>query len=806
MRRRIGWYASLVGVTITNIAYGAQFEEAKVTAVVHDVKLLRGQVVLRSATLNDEIRGDTAVRTGLESRSELTFPDLTLARLGANTIFSFNQKAREVNLINGAILLRVPKNSGGATITTDAVTAGIVGTTVMMEYHPRGIAKFIVLEGVARLYLKKRFGESVLVRAGEMMIIRWGATELSEPVAVDISEIMRTSLLITGFGPLPSAPLIATAETDQIQRESQGQLAETNLVIYGSGTLVTVGDETDQRFAAAPPSNPKFGRPETVKTPNPFPITNATQINTDPIITNGKITASGKIYRGATEDGRMSEYLFGSTSAFDTALRFDQFFKDLANLPVAVFKFQNLALLGNPTITVGQNGVTKLGLIGVNGITSGAPGGGLTFNGLDLLFLGTKAGSINLAGNISFQNLSTLAVYARGPGSNLTLASPISGITNLLLAAENALQIGTSLNAFSSLTVDAGGDLGSNGALAFAVQNSSPGNAAIDVTAANINATSLSTVIDNNQGGSIGGSTTINVAVAGNAAIARDATFQINGSDAAASAAININGGNYNAGGTFLGFIDGNGILTLNRATVAADVVRVGVFGSNGTLRIGGGSISANTLLHLYAPGSNGTIDFVSNVTLNTSNAIPAIVANTVTIENGVVVTVDANADGVPFPADVFTNVPNYTGSGGNASTTGTFAGNGAATQPFGQAPPFVTKRGTSNTVTLDTTVTPSPETGSLPLLGSRHPHPGPQRGSRLSANQPTFCVIDTSQLQSVLDNVAPAMNGKLHVSSIRADRKTSVKPPAGSIPRRKNSTRSVDPKAPSPVLVSNAR
>src|SRR5689334_1161114 len=190
MRRWIGWYASLAGVTIANIAYGAQFEEAKVTAVVHDVKLLRGEAVLRAAALNDEIRADTAVRTGLESRSELTFPDLTLARLGANTIFRFNQKAREVNLINGAILLRVPKNSGGATITTDAVTAGIVGTTVMMEYHPQGIAKFIVLEGVARLYLKKRVGESILVHAGEMMIVRWGATELSEPVAVDISEIM----------------------------------------------------------------------------------------------------------------------------------------------------------------------------------------------------------------------------------------------------------------------------------------------------------------------------------------------------------------------------------------------------------------------------------------------------------------------------------------------------------------------------------------------------------------------------------------------------------------------------------------
>ena len=61
---------------------------------------------------------------------------------------------------------------------------------------------------------------------------------------------------------------------------------------------------------------------------------------------------------------------------------------------------------------------------------------------------------------------------------------------------------------------------------------------------------------------------------------------------------------------------------------------------ANGTLRIGGGTLSANTLLHLYAPGSNGMIDFVGNTTLNSSGTAAVIAANTVTIENGVVVTI----------------------------------------------------------------------------------------------------------------------------------------------------------------------
>ena len=61
--------------------------------------------------------------------------------------------------------------------------------------------------------------------------------------------------------------------------------------------------------------------------------------------------------------------------------------------------------------------------------------------------------------------------------------------------------------------------------------------------------------------------------------------------------------------------------LWVNIVNLHADIVKIGVFGDNGTLTIGGGMISANTLLKLYAPGSNGIIDFVANVTLNSQGA-----------------------------------------------------------------------------------------------------------------------------------------------------------------------------------------
>jgi len=113
------------------------------------------------------------------------------------------------------------------------------------------------------------------------------------------------------------------------------------------------------------------------------------------------------------------------------------------------------------------------------------------------------------------------------------------------------------------------------------------------------------------------------------------------GSDAAASAAININGGNYSAGGT---------IPRLNRWQWNF-YAPIGPPSPQTLLELGvgnqwhaqdwrwGAASPANTLC-TFMLRCNGTIDFVSNVTLSTSNAIPANLANTVTIENGVVVTV----------------------------------------------------------------------------------------------------------------------------------------------------------------------
>ena len=1055
----------------------AQLKEAQVTQVVKDVKLLPTGAAARPATVNDEVRDGIAVRTGMDSRSELKFTDQTLARLGANTLFSFSEGTRNLNLQDGAMLLRVPKGAGGARINSSAVTAAITGTTVMLETHAstkknkNSYYKFIVLEGTARLYLPGRLGESTLVKAGQMIIMRLDSKMIPEPVDVDIQKITQSSLLITGFGPLGSETLIAFERTRQNEQKNSGQLIETNLVIYGGGTNVILADpntvdvavsaESNAAQSPTPPPTPppppsppptpppssKFGALTVIASPDPFVINSGTTIQTDPTITANGQTNFGKIWRGPATDGRLSVYAFGATSAFDSASGFDT--RVIGDTNGAAFKFNSLQLTGNPTVSI-TNGAINLGLIAINGITSGAPGGTLTFAGIRGLLLATQNGSIDLGSEISFSGLHDLVFYARGANSDLTLSSGISGATNTTLIAQRDVNVDGATLGTQTLEVEAGeninlgvntpvtitgseatllipnsgtgniaggatitlnpaGNLTLNGAngLSLTIDNSdgghigqsatillsSPnltagslnmfinnrnggsigssaqvlcnltgalttqgdvnigssnrndglgggtmatdalvniqansisvggvfdgfvsanaggkvgglaliglnvagdvhsgggtllenqatgfnvvggpfiapglivGDALIVVSAANltsdafissdvsdqsggingnagitfnvtgaiaapevdffvggpaghiggnalvfVNAGSLSAPttgflfqVGNGNGASIGGSAAVDVTatslsgdslfagitsanggtigstagvifnVSGTSTFAHDATFEITGSDGAQAAAIDINGGVYNVGGTFNGFIDGSGGINLNNTTIAADIVKIGVFGANGSLRIGGGSISANTLLHLYAPGSNGIVDFVSNVTLRNAGGAVVIAGNTVTVETGVIVTIAGST-----PANVYANIPNYTGSGGNGSTRGVFGGAGATTQPLVGQPPFDSQ----------TTARAATKQGKSVVSGGG-------RG-------PAIRVSDSSQLASLLDNAAPSPNGKVRISPHGRSHNQSMQ--GGTRTTAAELHRSVDAKARSGVLAS---
>ena len=106
--------ASALGVP----AIAGELKEAQITQIYNQVQTLDPGKDARSSILHEVVHGETSVRTGAQSRGELVFTDNTVTRLGANTVFSFKNGTRDMNLSNGTILLQVPKHIGGAKITT----------------------------------------------------------------------------------------------------------------------------------------------------------------------------------------------------------------------------------------------------------------------------------------------------------------------------------------------------------------------------------------------------------------------------------------------------------------------------------------------------------------------------------------------------------------------------------------------------------------------------------------------------------------------------------------------------------------
>jgi hypothetical protein len=200
-----------IGSTMSVLA--AASNAARVTQAIHKVELLAPNAAPRPASINGNVRPGTAVRTGSDSRAELAFTDRTLARLGANTVFIFGEG--EFDLATGSILLYVPKSSRGGRIDTAVATAAGSSFTAMAEYRRKSWIKFMILEGHATVSLKHHPGETRALRAGQMLIARADATKLPEAQDIDLSKLIKNSLLITGFPPLPNLNLILREAENQ---------------------------------------------------------------------------------------------------------------------------------------------------------------------------------------------------------------------------------------------------------------------------------------------------------------------------------------------------------------------------------------------------------------------------------------------------------------------------------------------------------------------------------------------------------------------------------------------------------------
>ena len=241
--------AFALAIWFPNNVSADELKEAKVTQVIQDVKVLPSNESPRPAVVNDNVHQGTAVQTGGQSRSELTFKDQTITRLGEKTIFSVGEGARTIDLGSGQFLLYVPKKAGGAKIKMGPVTAAITGTTILGNYDPSGLTTFIVLEGGACIYLDS-VGQSIYVGPGQQVTYDPIANRLENPTDVDINQTL-TSPLIKDFRELPSAPLFRT--TVQNQRVVAATAADTGEIAAavraaGASSIATA---TPEQFMGA---------------------------------------------------------------------------------------------------------------------------------------------------------------------------------------------------------------------------------------------------------------------------------------------------------------------------------------------------------------------------------------------------------------------------------------------------------------------------------------------------------------------------------------------------------------------------
>lgn len=252
-------WISLMGF---NLLCAEDFKKARFTEVIRDVKISRvDNSDSRPAKLNDWFEVPEVIRTGIDSRAEIEAPDKTIARVGANTIFSFEPSKRTMNLLSGSVLFHSPKGMGGGTIKTAAATAAVTGTTIMVGATSNGGFKLMVMEGNSRVILPS--GDNKMLKAGQMSYIMPGSKTLGPTLEFDLQRCVQGSDLVEGFDKELGSKGKIDQETSKQQNDVKGGKAET--------TTTEVLDAKDssniQTFSV-----PSEAITESTKTSNLFPF------------------------------------------------------------------------------------------------------------------------------------------------------------------------------------------------------------------------------------------------------------------------------------------------------------------------------------------------------------------------------------------------------------------------------------------------------------------------------------------------------------------------------------------------------
>lgn len=199
--------------------------ESTFTEIINDVATVSTTGNATPSKVDEVLKAPDRVRTGPESRAELTAPDDTITRVGANTIFSFGDSGRTLNLEQGNVLFHSPKGMGGGTIKSGGAAAAVLGTTLVVSATPDGGFKVILLEGRGKVTVPGH--SAAILHAGQLIYVLPGG-QLSPILNINLGKLVNGSLLVKGFShPLSSMPLILSAIHTQNAKLASGAAVDT---------------------------------------------------------------------------------------------------------------------------------------------------------------------------------------------------------------------------------------------------------------------------------------------------------------------------------------------------------------------------------------------------------------------------------------------------------------------------------------------------------------------------------------------------------------------------------------------------
>ena len=230
------------------------------TDVIKDVNVVTAATKgATPAAVNAVVVAPDLVRTGPASRAELTAPDNTVTRVGANTVFSFAPDGRTVNLESGSVLFHAPKGKGGGVIKSGGASAAVLGTTVICVKGADGTFKTILLEGEVKVTLAN--GQTVTLHDGQMVIVAADGKSFSQIYDINLENLTGGSLLVKGFAqPLDSWSLILEAIRKQKELLAKGKGGNPGkpggTTVIDNNTLQTLVPPTFDNSGQESPNNP----------------------------------------------------------------------------------------------------------------------------------------------------------------------------------------------------------------------------------------------------------------------------------------------------------------------------------------------------------------------------------------------------------------------------------------------------------------------------------------------------------------------------------------------------------------------